>query len=411
MLIRRLIQFMVLLAGCGGDDNGQPDANGDAAADVAVDVAFDSGSPPPVPAIQYLDGSVQSAPHVVPIVYSTDNKISDIGTFLTTLGGSSYWSAVTQEYNVGPLTAAQPTIITDPAPLSIDDSQIQPWLTAELKGDAGLPPPTLNNVYVIFYPSTTTVTLNSAGWTLCKNNLGYHESIPGSPPTVYAVVPDCGPVPTRTTTALDSVTSIASHELIEAATDPLWSSFAWVTLDAAHAVWSFDPGVEVGDMCAFQPQSYQRLVGSYVVQRSWSNASAAAGHDPCVPPLAQPYFNAIPLFPDQVPINGVPGSLGPVTTSGVKVAVGASATIPVQLFADGPTTAWTVDAKNEPVTSTDLSFTWDTTTGNAGDVLNLTITRTKNDASGKGGSELRVNSYGTGVNATQQGYWWGFVAQ
>ena len=324
------------MVACQGDDSSQTDAGQpDSSLDVMMDASAEALALPPVPAVQYLGGTVLHAPHVIPILYSTESDIADVQAFLGALGGSTYWQQVTQEYVAGgsTLAAASPVIVTDAPPTTIDDAQIGPWLINLVQSDAGLPPPAPDNIYVIFYPSSTTVTFKAFGWTLCSNNLGYHINT-ASPALVYAVIPDCGPVTGRTTTPLDSVTSIASHEIIEAVTDPFESSLAWVTLDAQHAVWNFSPGSEVGDLCAFQPQSYQRLVGSYVVQRSWSNASAAAGHDPCVPLLSTPYFNSIPLFTDSVHIAGVP--LGPTMTAGVRVPLGQSMTIPVQLIADGP---------------------------------------------------------------------------
>jgi hypothetical protein len=411
--LRVLVCSTLLLLACSGDDSSQPDSGGpDVASDNEADDADDGGMDalplPPVPSIQNLGGPVLTAPNVVPLIYSTHEDIADIPTFLGTLATSSYWTAVTHEYGGGPLTVSKAITITDAPPTSINDSQIQTWLKGEILGDAGVPPVTANNIYVVFYPSTTTITVPQFGWTLCQNNLGYHESIGGSPSIVYAVIPDCGPVPTRTTTGLDSVTSIASHELVEAVTDPFETSLAWATLDAPHAVWNFVPGSEVGDMCAFEPQSYARIVGPYVVQRSWSNASAAAGHDPCVPPLAQPYFNAIPLLTDSVAIHGAPNV---PMTMGVQVPVGQSKTIPVQFVSDGAVTTWHVTAENEPPTSAALTFTWDVSSGNAGDVHQLTITRASADTSGRGGSEFKLTSNGAGVNNGQANYWWGFVSQ
>lgn len=387
-------------------DAGQPDAS---LVDVTMDAPLEAAALPPVPSVQYLGGTVLNAPQVIPILYSIDSKVADVQAFLGALGTSTYFQQVTAEYVDGgsALTAVNPIVLTDTPPSTIDDTQIGPWLANLVQSDAGLPPPAQGNIYVIFYPSTTTVTVKAAGWTLCSNNLGYHTA---SPTLVYAVIPDCGPVVGRTTTALDSVTSIASHEIVEAVTDPLGSedNLGWVTLDAQHAVWNFSPGTEIGDLCAFQPQSYQRIVGAYVVQRMWSNASAAAGHDTCVPLLSTPYFNAIPLFTGSVPIVG---PLGQVTTAGVLVPVGQSATIQVQFLSDGPTGDWNVIAQNEPPTSLPLKFSWDTSTGNNGDVRNLTITRMSNDTSGRGGSEFRLESVGSGVSAGQQSLWWGFVGQ
>jgi hypothetical protein len=408
-----LLALLMVIAGvmaCSSDDDGsptdaaQPDASTD---DAPADASSEPLPLPPMPAVRYFGGPVLGAPNIVPIVYSGNTDKTDIQTFLNGLATSTYFKAVTEEYDAGTsATVASAVVVTDPPPATIDDADISAWLASAVQGDAGFPPASPNNVYVFFYPSTTTVTYKAIGWTLCISTLGYHSNT--APNLVYAVVPDCGPVIGRTNTRLDSITSIASHEIVEAVTDPFSSAPGWATLDMLHAAWMLSPGSEVGDLCAFQPQSYQRIVGAYVVQRSWSNASAAAGHDPCVPLLGTPYFNAIPLFSQTVQIGGVPVF---AATAGVKVPVGQSVTIPVQFISDGPTGDWHVTAQNEPPTSNQLTFSFDTSSGNNGDVRQLTITRTSADTSGRKGSEFRLASNGSGVSAGQQNLWWGFVGQ
>ena len=200
-------------------------------------------------------------------------------------------------------------------------------------------------------------------------------------------------------TGLDALTAGLSHELVEAATDPLLTaSPGWAYTDTEHLIWSFQPGAEVADMCEMEVQSFQRLVGPYIVQRPWSNASARAGHDPCVPPLGQPYFVAAPVFKDVV---NIAFNFMYVESKGVIVPMGKSRTIPVQLFSDGPVPDWTVKAV-DLATPPGLTFQWDKDTGNSGDTLNLTITRTDPSA-----GEFAIESY----NATITNLWFGFAGQ
>ena len=84
----------------------------------------------------------------------------------------------------------------------------------------------------------------------------------------------------------DYAPSSLSHELVEASTDPLvQTNAAYLGVDLNHLVWDITPGGGIADLCAFEPQSFQRLVGTFMVQRIWSNAAAAAGQDPCTPGL------------------------------------------------------------------------------------------------------------------------------
>ncbi|HEX7602618.1 MAG TPA: hypothetical protein VF316_13470, partial [Polyangiaceae bacterium] len=92
----------------------------------------------------------------------------------------------------------------------------------------------------------------------------------------------------------------------------------------------------------------------------------------------------------------------------VQVPVGQSKTIDVQLFSDGPTDDWTVQAVDSTYVSggaAELSFSWDKQLGNNGDVLKLTITRVKNGQ--YAGSEFIIYSQ-KGPKVAQM--WFGFVA-
>src|SRR5262249_39975352 len=112
----------------------------------------------------------------------------------------------------------------------------------------------------------------------------------------YAVIPRCGNF--GNLTGLDAVTAAESHELIESATDPYpMYDPAYDRLDDDHYYWSSTlGGAETGDMCAQNPTAFTRFSElPYIVQRTWSNQAALAGHDPCVPPIPDTvYFSAVP---------------------------------------------------------------------------------------------------------------------
>src|SRR5262249_30189056 len=151
----------------------------------------------------------------------------------------------------------------------------------------------------------------------------------------------------------------------------------------------------LGDMCAYGDGARQRLVDTYMVQRQWSNASAAAGHDPCVPALATPYVNASTHLPSiTVTVQGQQ-----FQTRAVTVPIGSPQTVDVDMYSDAPTTDWQVSAYDVASTyrggSPELSFQFDKNTGNNGDKLHLTITRLTAGAGGY--SELELVSKVNGV--------------
>jgi hypothetical protein len=314
---------------------------------------------------------VLKSPQIYPVFFAGDDAttVASLTDFSQNVGSTSYWTATTSEYGVGAATGHPAIMLTQAAPTTIDDSAIQSWLATEFAGTDGFPTPDANTLIVLYYPASTTITLQGA--TSCQQFGGYHNSASVNGQQVaYAVVPRC--------TGID-LTGAASHELIEAATDPQpMVNPAYVQVDEGDLVWQLLlGGGEVGDMCAQFPNVFTTFPPfNHTVQRTWSNKAAKAGHDPCVPQLAgEVYFNAAPVLPDMAPIN-----LGgqTATIKSVSIPVGQSKTIPVQLFSDGPMAPWTVSAVDPAVSlgapAPLLSFSFDKTTGSNGDTLNLTIT-------------------------------------
>jgi hypothetical protein len=182
---------------------------------------------------------------------------------------------------------------------------------------------------------------------------------------------------------IDAITGPASHEFAEAATDPFPSTNpAFATVDAPHFYWSRAlGGGEVGDMCAQEDGNFVKWPDlPYVVQRIWSNKSAKAGTDPCLPlPQGNIYFQSYPKMPDMVTVNMRGGM---VTAIGAEIAVGGSKTIELDLSSSGPTSGpWTARVFDTSSTgNTYLNFAFQecngasTCTGENGAKLHMTIT-------------------------------------
>jgi hypothetical protein len=347
--------------------------------------AFPSAHSSP-PQAKSLTGPVMTAPKVVAITFPGDSLQSSIDDFISKIAAASYWSGATAEYGVGRLTALAPVHSTFTPPSALGDSDIASWLTSQIN-TAGFPQPDNNTIYAIFYQATTTVSFQ--GGTSCNEFEGYHNDfkMPNGQYATYAVLPRCPP-PVAGVTTLDNLTALSSHELIEAATDPEVTDHpAWVTVDNEHVAFAIvGGGGEIGDLCAAFPNSFYRPAGlPYLVQRVWSNAQAAAGHDPCQPDGASPYFNAAPLLTDEVTVNALGAGL--ISSKGVHIPVGQSATVELDLFSDGPTSGpWKVSAIDFASAfmgaPRQLSFTFDTTQGLNGDKLQLTIKALRADPSG-----------------------------
>jgi hypothetical protein len=390
-------------AACGGSSSPATPDGPDTSADAAPDAStgFQTAPHDPGPTVVPLGGPVMTSPKIVPIFFTGDSTMQgQVEPYLQALVGSTYWTATTAEYGIGNL-AIQPTIVsTDAAPTT--DDNLKTWLSAQTDGThAGWPAPDGNTLYAVFLPSG--VSISTPFGDSCSAFGGYHNegTTSGGGKLIYALLPRCSP-------SIDEMTVVTSHELVEAVTDPYpFTQGAYQQTDDNHLIWSFTPGGELGDMCEYMAEASQRLVGNYAVQRTWSNASAAAGHDPCVPVMQTPYLGASPVLTDAEMLDLQDGT-GLHATKGVQIAAGSSKTIEVDLFSDADAPDWTVkasDASSLTGGGNELSFSWDKTTGHNGDKLHLTITHVA--AGQNGGSEFVISSR---VNNRSVSLFWGYVA-
>ena len=375
----------LLLSACNAALPASP-ADGGAPLDgPAADLASPYPAPfPPVPQVVNDNGGpVLATPLLVPVFFKNFDpalrvKLLD---FLARVGATDYWKQTTSEYGVGPATVTDPVDLVESATGTIESGVITAWLAAKLnKDDPAFPAPTDQTIYVLHYPGAVSITMNNNGTiaSSCDSFGAYHgdlrlDSNHGYQTVAYAVMPTCARFGART--GLDAFTSSESHELIEAATDPYpRNDPGFSSPDADHEYWAFLlGGGEAADLCAQDPLAFTRFSElPYVVQRSWSNKAAAAGHDPCVPALPnEVYFNAAPVLADTVTL------AGQITLPGVQLAVGQQKSIPIELWSDGPTSGpWTVTVRDAATLlgmPASLSLRLDKTSGQNGDVLNLTV--------------------------------------
>jgi hypothetical protein len=233
-------------------------------------------------------------PRLVVITFADDPNRSAMETFGQWIGGSSWLTTVGADYGVGAGTLMATVERTDNAPNAVTNTDIESMIAAGINAGT-IPSPTdadfSNVLYMVFYPQHTVITLTSPGAApsrSCQGFEGYHSEVRmGTVHVAYAAVPDCGGFSGSDVPALEA---FASHEYIEAATDPQpYSHPAWEIRPDGGSAWNFIGG-EVGDLCELT-HSFIMTEGHYV-QRIWSNTAAAADHDPCIPAdPTRPYFN------------------------------------------------------------------------------------------------------------------------
>ncbi len=398
---------LIFCVGCGGstsdttdggdtNDAGTTTPDGstdDGALDAAVAYPADHT---PMPLVDYNGGRVLANPKIVTVTFANDDaqmvsRMQQFGDIITT---TPWWTAVSAEYCqqpgnkpcIGPGSSGGHVVINDPPAAVYNDSSqggasdLQDFIKAHITGTSGdggitadFPPPDDNTLYVIYFPDG--VTINLDGSASCSTFGAYHNTTiaPNANNVMtfapYAIIPRCGTKESTTTVS-------ASHEIIEATTDPDIGQNS-ISYYMTNQLWAIAGG-EVGDLCeGFGSTGTTTTESTFVVQRSWSNKSAAAGHDPCVPiPSGSVYFNAAPR---QAKV--------------VLPKAGATAVLDIDAFSDAPTDPWTVSAIDfaqfQQGTAM-LSFSFDKTTVQNGDHIQLTVTATS--AMPSGGDEFVIVS-------------------
>lgn len=231
---------------------------------------------PPAPHLTYRNGPLIRSAQVFTVYWGdawTDtlsglaDQINEFFSFILT---SSLIDQLT-EYSVPNFAISHGTLVgtvSASAPASgptVTDADIQQMLQQQIASSA-VPAPSENTLYFIYLPPGVTVTMG--GSSSCQAFCGYHDHIGGK--IFYAVMPYPGCNGCLGTLSLfDAITSVSSHELCEAITDPI-----------PGQGWYDDSYGEIGDICAWKTKQ----IGKYVVQQEWSNRTAANSKSPSDPP-------------------------------------------------------------------------------------------------------------------------------
>ena len=378
--MRPLATLLIVLGsiGCNGSSS-SPDAakpvDAGASADL-VSLAY----PAFMPSMPQLisQGKVIAAPTFVPVYFAGEASQSKIDGYLSSYLSSKYWSGAVSEYGVGAATVGNSIVLTESAATAIKSTDIDDWLTSKLDGThaefGAVDKATLGaKVFLLYYPNSSVITLENAR--SCQEFASYHAGVflPSGAPAYYAVIPRCGLDSAPMT--LQGIAAGVSFVTVASATDPVPSlslgAQGYSGFDHDHAAFGLLGGTEVASACQFEQILTPPELG-FPIQRTWSNAAAAAYHDPCLPvpaTMTGPYFASVPIPKDMVAYYG--GSKIP----GILVASGASAMVDVELISDAATSGpWTI--KQLPLGPTHYSYTFDKSSGINGDTLHLTVTNT-----------------------------------
>jgi hypothetical protein len=308
-----------------------------------------------MPQVQQNGTDIIAHPKVMVISYADDGSNGSACELAASeLAASPAWNDLTVEYGVVDLAVTAPQQIAGDIPATLSDSTLNAMLGSNLGDGASWGAPDPSTIYEFVIPSTTAYDdASGSGVPCCGTNgyAGYHyNAVVGSADVPYAVLCECPDVPPGSDafggeTSLQQLTATLAHQTVDAATDPRTDAngnptgYAYVQGD--DVAWEFGTDIELADMCQYaQTQLWTDAPGmTYAIQRSWSNAAAAMGVDPCVGDGAAPYYQTMPDAPDEdsimVTVDGAPPY--PVTTHLDKIAVGSTATVTMQVYASDPT--------------------------------------------------------------------------
>jgi hypothetical protein len=333
----------------------------DAGASGAAEV-FAPAPHSPFPLVTPHGGPVIQTIELLPVYFGDDPLRTELETFTTWMVSSNYWKTAGADYGVLP-GKRLPAVQFDSPPASpISDLQIASWLDAQIAGGS-LPKPSSQTVLVLFYPAGTTIT--TKGSPSCSVFAGLHASasianavFTGEVP--FVVIPRCS---FSAGDELMIATDVASHECMEAATDPFGESNPAWQMDNSGGLleaWQMLTGSEVADLCL--DQSYDVIEG-FTVQDIWSNSAAKAGNNPCQPSdRRHPFFT---VSSDATIYHAQPGT---------------TLTVHAEAWSNMPAPDWSLGVNwgLVPYSDFDGQAVLSRTTVNNGDELTATVTIPEN---------------------------------
>ena len=287
--LRRVLAAACLLPfiACGGPEPSATDE-----ADLTVEhgsphllpLSTDEAAKPKAGKLKYYGGPVLENAKVFAVHWGTiDPAVGDhLGDFYSAFVASAHFKWLseydTPDQRIGPGSfAGELTITPRAARKKVTDAQIERELAAQIRAGK-LPKPDADTIFMVHFPRGVTIT--SGGSASCQSGgfCGYHSAVRiRGQRLAYAVLPDMGPGSGCDTgcgkgSTLDLVTSVSSHELVEAATDPEVGLAQGL---AAPLAWYDPAGGEIGDLCNGKQARVRMGSASWTIQKEWSNSARA----------------------------------------------------------------------------------------------------------------------------------------
>jgi hypothetical protein len=226
---------------------------------------------PRIAGLTYFGGPLLTHVDVHPVFWNSATKLqSNINSFYAAVVTSPLYSMLAQ-YNIGSGTSHN-GIVDNRSTANVSDATVQSRISALITAGS-LPAPTANTYYPVHFPSGMRITAPD-GSRSCVQFCAYHGTFVRNGVNVnYGIVPDIGQTGCNGgcggSTVTNNTDSVASHELVEATTDP---AVGLATVFGPPLGWYDQPdNQEIGDLCNAQ----QGSAAGFTVQKEWSNAAHA----------------------------------------------------------------------------------------------------------------------------------------
>lgn len=321
-----------------------------------------------LPRVVYRGGLFLRRPRIVTITFIGDDPalVSRLERFGDTIIHTDWWRAVTEGYCaepgdcVGEGQTGSHVRLAVKLPAAVRDADVEALLARELKAHR-FGPTDPDTLLLVYLPGGITLSNAFVPHYCSGGPRALHRALRMDQDRVaYAILPRCGDEA--------ELTAAASHEILEAVTNPDPSRRGFAFEQGAVNLGFTAAGVEPVDPCGLITMDGHRTTErGFVVQRAWSNRAASLGRDPCVPArVGRPYVTLVPREPTvRLPREGM------------------SSTIALEAAADRTVPGWAVSAfdltgyqDGEPCVEVSL----DRSQVVAGQTLNLTITARKRNA-------------------------------
>jgi hypothetical protein len=323
-----------------------------------------------LPRIQDRGGPFLRHPKLVTITFSNDDPelVARLEAFGSVIMHSDWWRAAVDGYCRGPVdcigegSAAPPVRLRQTLPTALHDTDIDALLHREAQsGRLGAIDD--STLWLVYLPGG--VALSDATTRYCTGRArAFHRALEINRSRVpFAVLPRCGDEA--------QLTGSASHEILEATTNPFPAERGFAFLPGSAASGFTAAGLEPVDPCGLITLDSHRVTESgFVVQRAWSNRQASLGLDPCVPSRSDtPYVLLVPREP------------------AVRIAhVGDSAVLTLDASTAAGAGTWTVsafDLSGQQDRERYLDVALDRSTVSAGESVTLSLRSLRKPASGR----------------------------